>query len=62
MTIHKKNYIKWYKNEYKKPGGDASKEIPPSLSFKKHLIDVIEENLTNDLEVVKKQQNNLFAR
>jgi hypothetical protein len=49
MQINEENYKNWYHNEYLKPGGDSSKLIPPSLSLKNHLIRVIEEYITNDL-------------
>jgi hypothetical protein len=34
MNISEDNYKKWYDNEYKKPGGDYSKDIPPAMSLK----------------------------
>lgn len=46
MTIHKNDYDEWYSRDYKKPGGDFDKDVPPSMSLKKHLIHEIERNLT----------------
>lgn len=43
MRIKPKPYKAWFEQEYMKPGGDHSKEIPPLMSLKKHFINVIEE-------------------
>lgn len=34
VKIKKSSFKKWFKEDYLKPGGDHSKEIPPSLSLK----------------------------
>ena len=54
IEIDKNDFHTWYQNVYKKEGGDFSKEIPSSLSFKDHLISVIEEKLTKKWERVLK--------
>ena len=51
MNISEESYKKWYENEYKKPGGDYSKDIPPAMSLKSHIIRVLEEKLTAELEI-----------
>ena len=56
MNITEDNYKKWYENEYKKPGGDYSKDISPAMSLKKHIIRVVEEKLTAELEKKNTQQ------
>lgn len=52
IEIDKSDFHEWYRSVYKKEGGDFSKEIPSSLSFKNHLISVIEEKLTKKWEKV----------
>jgi len=54
IGIDKDDFHAWYDNVYKKEGGDFSKEITSSLSFKNHLISVIEEKLTKKWEKVLK--------
>jgi hypothetical protein len=51
MNISEESYKKWYEGEYKKPGGDYSKDIPPAMSLKGHIIRVLEEKLTAELEI-----------
>lgn len=51
MNISEESYKKWYESEYKKPGGDYSKDIPPAMSLKGHIIRVLEEKLTAELEI-----------
>lgn len=51
MNIDEQSYKKWYESEYKKPGGDYSKDIPPAMSLKTHIIRVVEEKLTAELEI-----------
>lgn len=46
MNISEENFKKWYESEYKKPGGDYSKDIPLAMSLKKHIIRIVEEKLT----------------
>jgi len=50
MPIKEKSYLAWYQREYMKADGDFSKEIPALLSLKRHMINVIEDQLTKDLE------------
>lgn len=56
MNISEENYKKWYDSEYKKPGGDFSRDIPPAMSLKKHIVRVLEEKLTAELEIKNVQQ------
>jgi hypothetical protein len=51
MNIGEESYTKWFESEYKKPGGDYSKDVPPAMSLKKHIIHVMEEKLTAELEI-----------
>jgi hypothetical protein len=51
MKIRRSKYKEWYEKEYKKPGGDYEKDIPPAMSFKMLLARVIEERLTAQLEI-----------
>ena len=50
LNIDESSYKKWFENEYKKPGGDYSKDIPPAMSLKIHIIRILEERLTRELE------------
>jgi len=56
MNISEDNYKKWYESEYKKSGGDYSKDVPPAMSLKAHIIRVLEEKLTTELEIKNVQQ------
>lgn len=56
MKIKAKSFKKWHKQEYMKEGGDHAQEIPSSLSLKKHMIRIIEEQLTKDLDIQQSER------
>jgi hypothetical protein len=53
MLIKEESYLAWYQQEYMKADGDHSKEIPALMSLKRHMINVIEDQLTKDLESMR---------
>ena len=46
FTIPEKAYQKWYDEEYKAAGGDYDADVPPAMSLKKNLKNIIENTLT----------------
>ncbi len=50
MPIDKQQYLEWYRTQFTKEGGDADRNISPSLSLKMEMTHYIEEYLTSDLK------------
>ena len=49
LHVHKKDYLRWYNDEYRQ-SEDFNQDVPPSMALKKHIIEVFETELTNDLK------------
>lgn len=50
LEIDSDDYRHWYNHEYKKPRGDFENDVSPALSLKNHLIEQIENALTQELQ------------
>lgn len=50
MLIDRKGYEHWFNHVFHGPSGDYSKNVSPGLSLKKHLIRLVEKQLTKELK------------
>ena len=50
-------YEGWYTTEYKAQGGDFENDVPPAVSLKARLIDLVENTLTEELNQGGKAQS-----
>ena len=49
FSIPEVAYEKWYAEDYSKEGGDKENDVPPAMSLKKDLKEIIEQTLAADL-------------
>jgi len=50
LKIDPDDYRHWYNNEYRKSGGDFENEVSPAMSLKAHLVEKIEETLSQEIQ------------
>ena len=50
FKINPDNYRTWYNGEYRKPRGDFENGVSPALSLKRHLTEIVEEEMTQEMQ------------
>ena len=50
FKIDPDNYRTWYNGEYRKPNGDFENGISPALSLKKHITEICEAEMTQEMQ------------
>ena len=50
FKINPDNYRTWYNGEYRKPRGDFENGVSPALSLKRHLTEIVEEEMTQVMQ------------
>ena len=56
LPIDKDGYNDWFENKFHGEGGDYSKNVSPGLSLKRHIMQVVEDVLTEEMTAYYQMQ------